>query len=638
MAGPKVLVVDDDADVSLLCALHLRQEGFDVLTAADGREAIEVCRAQRPDAVVLDFMLPDLDGIGVLAALRDDPATAEIPVVMLTARTEKHDQQAAWEAGVVDYLTKPFEAGRLVAAVRAALHPDGDPELAARRREALERLRAGDVAALERQAAIVEHADDAIVSTTPDGVIATWNRAAARLYGFDREEALGQSISVLAPPDQPDPLLEALQRAGRGEPVAHLEVTRQRKDGIVVDVSVSLASMHDASGVVTGVVTVHRDVSDRRRADDRFRALVETAPDAIVIVDELGRIELVNAQTERLFGYERSELIGQTVEVLVPARYRTMHPVHRTGYLAHPKVRGMGAGLDLHGLRKDGTEFPVEISLSPLQTDAGMTVSAAIRDVTERKQADDARAHALRREQEASERLRQVDRLRSDFLSTVSHELRTPLTTITGFADMLVGDWAGFPDAQRQDLVQRISRSGARLNALIGDLLDFTRLEGGQLRFVVEEVEVVEAVADAVQRCGPILEDRRVHLEVPEDLRVLADPTALGRILDNLIGNAAKFSGPGATVTVRAERAHGGTETLITVADEGIGIPADELANVFDRFYRVGGQSNRRPGTGIGLAIVKEFTEDLGGRVGVSSTEGEGTEFTVAFPAPGPAT
>ncbi|MGK2947850.1 MAG: hybrid sensor histidine kinase/response regulator [Acidimicrobiales bacterium] len=638
MAGPKVLVVDDDADVSLLCSLHLRQEGFEVVTAADGAEAIRLARQERPAVVVLDFMLPDLDGLSVLERLRADASTAEIPVVMLTARTEKHDQQAAWEAGVADYLTKPFEAGRLVAAVRAALHPDGDPELSTRRREALDRLRASDLAALEQQASIVDHADDAIVSTTSAGVIATWNRAATRVYGFERDEVVGQPISVLAPPDQPDTLLEQLHRAGRGEPVGQVDVARQRKDGTVVDVSVSLASMHDASGTVTGVATVHRDVSDRRRADDRFRSLVETAPDAIVIVDELGRIELVNAQTERLFGYERTELIGQPVEVLVPARYRTMHPVHRTGYVAHPKVRGMGAGLDLHGLRKDGSEFPVEISLSPLQTDTGMTVSAAIRDVTERKQADDARAHALRREQEASERLRQVDRLRSDFLSTVSHELRTPLTTITGFADMLVGDWGGFPDPQKQDLVQRISRSGARLNALIGDLLDFTRLEGGQLRFVVEEVEVVDAVADAVQRCGPILEDRRVHLDVPEDVLVLADPTALGRILDNLLGNAAKFSGPGATVSVRASASHTGAETAITVADEGIGIPADELANVFDRFYRVGGQSNRRPGTGIGLAIVKEFTEDLSGRVGVTSIEGEGTEFTVVFPAPTPAT
>ncbi len=260
-------------------------------------------------------------------------------------------------------------------------------------------------------------------------------------------------------------------------------------------------------------------------------------------------------------------------------------------------------------------------------------MSAAIRDVTERKQAEDARAHALRREREASERLRQVDRLRADFLSTVSHELRTPLTTITGFADMLAGDWGAYAEDQKQDFMQRIARAGARLDDLISDLLDFTRLEAGQFKFAVEPLELATLVDDALRRAQPVLENHIVEVETPRELVVLADPVAVGRVIDNLLTNAAKFSPAGSTISLRAQRV--GAEISLAVTDQGIGMPADEFDRIFERFYRVGGQTNRRPGTGIGLAIVKEFIEAQRGRVEINSTVGEGTTFTIVLPVEG---
>src|SRR6266550_925246 len=242
--------------------------------------------------------------------------------------------------------------------------------------------------AASRLASIVRSSHDAIMGKTLDGVITSWNPGAARLYGHREEEILGRSAEVLWPPRRRAEERKLLARIAAGDRVEQYQTERVRSDGTLVTVSLTLSPILDAAGRIVGIAAVSRDVGEQQRAGVRFRGLLEAAPDAIVGVDADGRIALVNAQVERLFGYPREELVGQPVEVLVPDTVRAAHPGNRGRYFADPQQRPMGAGMALSGRRRDGTEFPAEISLSTLDTEDGLLVSAAVRDVTERKKAE----------------------------------------------------------------------------------------------------------------------------------------------------------------------------------------------------------------------------------------------------------
>jgi PAS domain S-box-containing protein len=470
---------------------------------------------------------------------------------------------------------------------------------------------------------LLESTPDAIVMSNVTGRIVLVNAQAEQVFGYARAELLGQPVEVLLP--------ERYRSGHLGHRGAYfvqprtrtmgagLELYGRRRDGSEFPVEISLSPIVTEEG--TMVMSAVRDITARKRADQKFRDLLEAAPDAMVIVNSAGEIVLVNSQVMQLFGWQREELLGKQIEVLVPERFRGKHAGHRSGYFGMPRTRSMGAGLDLFGLRRDGTEFPVEISLSPIVTEAGILVSSAIRDVTDRKRFE--------------RTLQEANRMKSVFLANMSHELRTPLNGIIGFSELLHDGKVGPLTDRQKDYLGDILGSSRHLLQIINDVLDLSKVEAGRVELYPESLRLADVIEEACQLMLPAAQAKRIALFRkldPAADRVTLDRQKLKQVLFNLLSNAVKFTDDDGHVEITTSQA-GADFVRIAVSDTGIGIRPDEIDKLFLEFQQLdSGAARRYQGTGLGLALTRKFVELQGGTVDVTSELGKGSCFTVVLP------
>jgi len=494
-----------------------------------------------------------------------------------------------------------------------------------------------------------------IIAVDSAGCVQLWNPGAEQLFGWKKEEVI----------DRPAIAAFQLQNLPQGE----LQLRLPRKDGSLIDVDAWIgpwgahgtdAHGKDAHGNAQGTLAIVAETNQDRavhqklarveqellqmtaqdtearagmRTERRFRELLEAAPDAIIEVDREGRILLLNLATEKLFGYTREELLGHLVEILVPDALRGGHGRQRANYGDHPITRPMGSGLELNGRRKDGSSVPVEISLSPVKSEDGFRVTAVIRDIRERKQAQDRLRELERtytRELEARNReVEQANQLKSEFLASMSHELRTPLHTIIGFTELLTEELEGPLNPKQQRFMDHIHTDSLHLLSLINDILDISKIESGRIQLRRETFDFTGVLEETLSSVRPQAAVKSIAIEASISIpaAIFADRLRVKQILFNLLSNALKFTPAGGEIRIEGALRDGFVE--ISVSDTGIGIPKEQHQAVFDKFYQVGATTKGvREGTGLGLAITKALVEEHGGRIRLESQPGKGSRFT----------
>ena len=488
--------------------------------------------------------------------------------------------------------------------------------------------------------AIIKASPLAIIAVDAEGRVTLWNESAERMFGWNEKEVLGQAPPIL-PPDAERVRFEKELSSG---PQQGIESIRMRKDGVRVPVSIwtagiasnggrltvlaDLTQLREAERLRADLMESERVARERAVAGQRYSLLLEAAPDAILEVDPQGRIVVANTEAERLFQRSREELVGLPVEALLPERFRGGHFAHRSHYAAHPVRRPMGAGLDLYAVRKDGTEFAVDINLSPLSGVEGGHVMCVLRDVSQRRGAEEKIRVLNQSLERRNQEVERANRLKSEFLASMSHELRTPLNTILGFSELLSEQNAGPLNEKQKRFLTHIQHDASHLLALINDVLDLSKIEAGRLELRLEEFPMTVAAAEVLTSIRPLAATKGISLDSDLDAKLMieADRLRFKEILYNLLSNAIKFTPSGGRVWIESSVTDG--SVCIVVGDTGIGIEPEDQQEIFESFRQVSATTKGvREGTGLGLAITKRLVEHHGGRIWVESEPGKGSRF-----------
>ncbi len=628
-----ILLVDDEASVRTFLATVLGSRGHRLLEADDGAAALDRVRAEHPDLVICDVLMPIVDGCEFVRRLRADPTVATTPVIFHTGQYREQDlQRLAGLAGVVSFLFKPARASEVFRVVDSALGsvpaaPPAIPEefdrehvrlLTGKLFHQVERLQQAEAAlqeAHDRLDSVIQNSPLALITLDNQGVVQSWNPAAQQLFGWSEEEVVGRPIPVV-PEEERRHFAKLLQGEIAGQSRAGLELRRLRKDGSPVEVSLWTAPIRDARGTITGSIEMLIDITDRKQAEraaresqERFASVVTTAMDAVITIDADQRIVLFNHAAETMFGYRAAEMLGEPLDRLLPERFRQAHPQHIRNFADTPVTsRAMNALSTPYGLRSTGEEFPIEASIAQGGEGRGKLFTVILRDITERRQG----VEALR---QANERLTQLSRkiieVQEEERRSLARELHDEIGQVLSAVSVnLKIVQARIDPALRSRLdesVAIVDRAVLQVRNLSLDLrpsvLDDFGLEAA-LRWYGGRLAEQSALA--------------VHVEA-QPLADLPAPTrnACFRVAQEALTNVARH-GRARQVWIQLQQQD--NEVALTISDDGRGF---DVAAALDRAAR---------GSSLGLISMQERVALLGGRLDIDSRTGAGTIVRVRLP------
>jgi PAS domain S-box-containing protein len=628
----KIVLADDNADMRDYVR-RLLNANYQVIAVADGQQALQATVQDKPDLVLTDAMMPNLDGFGLLKALRENPETASIPVIMLSARAGEESRVEGLEAGADDYLIKPFSARELLARVSGAL------ALAKARGEAAGVLRESE----QRIRQLTSLMPAAVYSCDQEGRITFFNRRAAEIWGRepklnDSEESYCGSFRVLRPdgsqiPHSQGPMAIAVKT---GKPARNEEAMIERPDGSRITLRVNIDPLYEINGRLCGAISVFEDVTDLKQAEQagrRLAAIVESSEDAIISKDLNGVITSWNQAAEQLFGYTAEEAIGKPVTFLIPPERHDEEP----GILERIRRGERIEHYETIRRHKDGSLLDISLTVSPIRDAKGNIVGASkiARDITRRKRTEDALRQSeerLRQQaQELEQQLIMSGRLVSlgEVTASMAHEFNNPLGIIMGFVeDILSGMDPADPNYRALQIIDEESK---RCRQIVRDLMEYARPRSTDFSST--------SIADAIEKTLQLVENRLYKQKVavekklnPDLPRIQADSQQLEQVLVNLYLNAIDAMPEGGKLIVEAKMAQSdsiASVAVITVADTGFGIPETDLPKIFQPFFT----AKKRRGMGLGLPICQRIVKNHGGRIEVDSEPGKGTIFKIHLPS-----
>lgn len=471
-------------------------------------------------------------------------------------------------------------------------------------------------------ASIVGSSDDIIISKDLNGTITSWNKTAEKLLGYTAEEAIGKHITMIIPDHLLDEEDMIISRVKSGRRIEHFETMRQRKDGTLINLSITVSPIKDATGRIVGASKIARDISGQKKAEERqalLAAIVDSSDDIIVSKNLNGIITSWNKAAERVFGYSEEEMLGQSIMKIIPAD-RT----HEENLIIS-KIK-KGESIDhFETIRqgKKGKKIPVSITVSPIRERNGLIIGASkiARDITDRIEIE----RKLKRQ---TERLQQLNRAKDEFISMASHELKTPLTSITAYLQLLQRNLKSEVD---KVYVDKTLTFVSKLTRLVSDLLDVSKIQAGKLQLNYTTFNMEHLLDECIESMRHTSKTHEVIREgEPANIGITGDRQRIEQVLMNYLTNAIKYSPKADRVIVSTKVTD--TDVTVGVKDFGIGIPPEEQEKVFSRFYRVEGLNPGITGLGIGLYISAEIVLRHNGKVWVESEEGLGSTFYFSIP------